>query len=104
MNENVAQLLLLQDTMDAIRQRVVDAVLFEGEFKRMLNGVGFDSRNEDHRLVLTQIEEHNVLVDVVKYDQYIDTLKLWWTPAMISAINGQVNRESPKEIWTQEDI
>jgi len=88
--------------MDAIRQRVVDAVLSEGEFKRMLNGVGFDSRNEDHRLVLTQIEEHNVLVDVVKYDQYIKTLKLWWTASMIDAINGQPKPASPSTIWTQD--
>ena len=88
--------------MDAIRQRVVDAVLFEGEFKRMLNGVGFDSRNEDHRLVLTQIDERGVFVDVVKYDQYIGTLKLWWTASMIDAINGQPKPASPNELWTKE--
>jgi len=104
MNEDVMQLLMLQETMDAIRIRLMAAVLAESEFKRVLNEVGFDSRNEAHMLVLIHIEEHGVVVDVVKYDQYIKTLKLWWTASMIDAINGQPKPASPSTIWTQDDL
>ena len=102
MNENVAQLLLLQDTMDAIRQRVVDAVLSDEKTKRRLNRIGFDTRNESNRLIAGRFDEEGLFVDVIKDNDYFTTLPIEWTPAMISAINGQVNRESPSILWTQE--
>ena len=102
MNESVSQLLLMQKTMNDIRDRILWAFLNDPASTLTLNRFGFNRQNSDHEITLVRIKEEECFFDLWDAGNYVDTIEQPWTPAMISAINGKVNRESPKEIWTQE--
>jgi len=102
MNENISQLLLLQKTFQDTQDRILGAFLNDPASTLTLNRFGFNRQNNDHEITLVRIKEEECFFDLWDAGNYVDTIEQPWTPAMIAAINGEVKRESPNELWTQE--
>jgi len=104
MNEDVMQLLLMQKTFQDIRDRILAAFLNDPASTLTLNRFGFNRQNNGHDITLSHVEKEGCGFDLWDDGNYVDTIEQPWTPAMISAINGEVKRESPSNLWTQGDI
>jgi len=105
MNKDVMQLLLMQDTLNDIRERILWAFLDDPALTLTLNRLGrsgFDRRNCYHKIVLYSIGEEGCLFEFWEYSTCVDTIEQPWTASMIDAINGQPKPASPSTIWTQE--